>query len=238
MTEFCIKVADVVINIQTKYPYSLKMCTPFLSKNSPVSHISITQADLEHEKKLLSTTDGTCFLQDDKIEFFSLLRKTAECLIEYNTILAHGVAIAIDGVSYIFAGKSGTGKTTHMCNWMRYRPDLKVVNGDKPFIRVDGMPLVCASPWTGKECLYTNIMVPLKAVAFLKRNETNFIRPLSFSEALPNLLESFYLPDDNEKKLKTLQLLKELFRKVSFYDFQVNNMKDDCFQVAYSALHG
>ena len=125
--------------------------------------------------------------------------------------------------------------------WLDHLPGAFVVNGDKPFIKFqeDGVkPLVCGSPWGGKENLYTNTMVPLKSIILMEHAEGNHIKQIPFTEAFPILLQQTYRPDDTEKMRKTLRLMQRLNPTVSFWRFQCNNFKGDCFEVAYSALVG
>ena len=140
--------------------------------------------------------------------------------------------------TYIFSAASGTGKTTHICKWLRHLPKAFVVNGDKPFLKFknDGTVLACGSPWAGKENLYTNTMVPLKAIVLMERAEENHIEQISFAEAFPFLLQQIYRPINEEKMRKTLQMLQRLSLAVTFWRFQCNNYKDDCFDVIYNAL--
>ena len=139
----------------------------------------------------------------------------------------------------MFTALSGTGKTTHVQKWLDHIDRAYMVNGDKPFVivRKSGeAPLVCGSPWAGKEHLQTNTIVPLKSIVLLERAEENHIERVSFAKAFPLLYQQVYQPDDEEKARKTLRLMQELGSSVQSWRFQCNNFKDDCFEVAYNAL--
>lgn len=60
--------------------------------------------------------------------------------------------------------------------------------------------------------------------------------PCFVFQAFSTLLQQVYRPDDEEKMRKTLRLMQRLSPAVSFWRFQCNNFKDDCFDVAYNAL--
>ena len=149
----------------------------------------------------------------------------------------HGAVVALDEASYMFIAKSGTGKSTHIQNWLENIGGAYVVNGDKPFIIVgkDGA-LACGSPWAGKENLQTNAIVPLKSIVLLERASENHMERISAAQAFPFLLEQVHHPASREKMQKTLRLMQRMSSSVSFWRFQCNNFKDDCFDVAYSAL--
>ena len=166
-------------------------------------------------------------------------RLISEELLSFDTLLMHGAVVALDGSAYMFTAQSGTGKTTHIQNWLESIGGAYVVNGDKPFIivRQSGeLPLVCSSPWAGKENLQTNAIVPLKAIVLMERAEENRMERISIAQAFPFLLQQVHRPDDEEKMRKTLRLMQRLSPAVSFWRFQCNNFKEDCFDVAYNAL--
>ena len=240
MNEFIIKIAGLNIKISGIHEYSYLMCKPFIVDeiNEPDLQIKIIEEDIEKEKGVDQSVKVGFGRENEVYEFLALLSKIAEKLIDRDILLIHGAAISVDQVAYLFSGKSGTGKTSHVCKWMIYRPDLEIINGDKPFIRVGSPSLICGSPWCGKEGFCTNVMRPLKSIVFMERSNENNIRKVSFGDAFPELLQSVYYPEDNRKRVKLIQLLQALGEKVDFYKFEMNNLKEDCFDVAYNALHG
>ena len=57
-------------------------------------------------------------------------------MLEYDAFLFHAAVISYAGRGFAFAAKSGTGKSTHVAQWMRaLGDDVVVVNGDKPILR-------------------------------------------------------------------------------------------------------
>ena len=79
-------------------------------------------------------------------------------------------------------------------------------------------------------------MVPLKAIVLMERGEDNRIEEISFEKALGGLLRQTYMPGDAEKLKKTLSLVSLLKGKVRFYKYIFNNMKNDAFEVSFSAI--
>ena len=49
----------------------------------------------------------------------------------------YGAVVADDGSGYMFTAPSGTGKSIHVALWKKYFENAEIINGDKPFIRVD-----------------------------------------------------------------------------------------------------
>ncbi len=228
----------MAVEIQTVHVLPYALSRKYLTNDSSDYRIISTQADIDAEKPLYMAENGLSEVWDGAVEVSVVLRKLADVMPDHGAFLMHGTAIAVEGEGYVFTAKSGVGKTTHMMKWIQNVPGAYAVNGDKPFILAGEVPLVCGSPWAGKEWLSTNTMVPLKAVVLLERSEENEIRRISFSDAFPFLYQQVHRPADPEKLRKTLSVMKTLNGKVVFYHFRMNNLKDDCFRTAYEALTG
>lgn len=236
---FKVKMAGHIAQIETQHVHPQVICAPFFTEESPEFIICTTQEDIDQERKRYEAVNGECCLWDGAMETIALHEKLSKKLIDYEVLMMHGAAIAYRGCTFIFSARCGIGKSTHVLKWMEKLADAFIVNGDKPFIltKDDGTPpLACGSPWAGKENLYNNTMVPLKSIILMERAEDNNIEQISFAQAFPTLLQQTYRPDDEEKMRKTLKLMQRLNPAVSFWRFQCNNFKDDCFDVAYNAL--
>ncbi len=97
----------------------------------------------------------------------------------HDTLLVHASVIRHKGVAYAFTAPSGTGKSTHVANWMRTVEECDIVNDDNPIFRIEeGRPILYGSPWSGKTPCYRNIRVPLGALMQIKRDETNYVKEL------------------------------------------------------------
>ena len=233
MRTFHIQTAGLVACVCTEYRPSASLYKDF--RTDKPADFSITLTDDDFNFSYAAAYGKVSIIGSE------MLRKISDALIDFDVILFHGAAIAIAGQVYLFAAPSGTGKTTHIKQWLKCCADAFVVNGDKPFIRFNDdntPPLVCGSPWAGKENMYTNTMLPLRSIILMDRAEDNHIEQIPFAKAFPGLLQQVYLPADEEKKRKTLQLMQRFNPAVSFWRFQCNNFKEDCFEVAYKALVG
>ena len=239
MKSFKIKIADKVFELFVNFGRTCRICHDFLVDDAPDVYIHCSYEEYDLEKALYEVEYNKEAPGDIQLELFSLLHQVADELVNYDTILVHGAAISYKGEAYVFSAPSGTGKTTHIYKWLNKLPNAFVVNGDKPFVKftdIDSKPIVYGSPWAGKENLYTNTMVPLKAIICMERADCNNIYEIGFEEAFLFILQQTHRPNDEEKMRKTLHLLQRLNGKAKFYLFQCNNFKDDCFDVAYNAL--
>lgn len=167
------------------------------------------------------------------IEFSLVSSKIAKAFMNYHTLMIHGAAIAIDNKCYIFTAPSGTGKSTHIFNWLKMIPGSFVVNGDKPLVNVKSK-LVYGSPWCGKEGMNTNTCVPLAGIIFLERGAENKIYDVSFRDILHLLLGQIYIPQDREYTLKAFELIDKL--KDVFCYRLLCNMDPESAIVSYSGI--
>ena len=163
-----------------------------------------------------------------------VFRKIAETMVNYGVLLLHGAAIAVNNRCYIFMAPSGTGKTTHIQNWLKVVPDAFVVNGDKPFIDVINK-IAYGTPWCGKENLNTNIGVPLAGLVILERSSINIIKRIDYKEMLLDLLQQCYIPKDWDLALNTYRLIGCL-KDVPCYRLSCN-MREESAIMAYKELY-
>ena len=234
MNTITVKIAGVAVEVATEYRPSANLYADFRTNEPAEYRVTLNDDDI----------DFSAVEQDPKaklqIKTFSVMRKFADALLMFDIVLMHGAVVCVGNAAYLFTAPSRTGKTTHARLWVENSPGAYFVNGDKPFIRFceNGSVLACGSPWAGKENLYANTMVPLKAIVLMERADDNHIEQISFKEAFPRLLQQTYRPADAGKMRKTLRLMQRLSFAVSFFHFRCNNFKDDCFNVAYNALVG
>ena len=108
------------------------------------------------------------------------------------TVLMHASVIRKDERGYLCLGVSGTGKSTHTQNWLKYIPDTDLMNDDNPVVRVcdDGVACVFGSPWSGKTPCYRNVEAPIGGFLQLKQAPYNKIRRMSVIEGYASLLPS------------------------------------------------
>lgn len=238
MYSYKIKIANKNIVFLSSLSMPPRQFYPYLSDEESIDCvIDSSLSSLKHEELDEETLRVLTNKSDTFVEYTLALHKLANAMLQYDTFLMHGAVVAVGNSAYMFTAKSGTGKTTHIRKWLENLPDAFVVNGDKPLIIASKeQPQACGTPWYGKERMGTNIIVPLKAIVFMERAEENTIRPISFTEAFPHLLEQTHRPQDVELLRKTLSLLTSLNGEVSFYHFAFNNLASNAFEVSYRAL--
>lgn len=228
--------ADQVVEINSNYLLPQLMCESYAPESSSLPSITITttRQDIEAEKN----TPETFSMRDNEYEALAVQRKLSEALIDYDTLLFHASALAVDGKGYLFAAVSGTGKSTHARLWREMFGDrVTMINDDKPFIHIGSDEVrVYGSPWDGKHHLSTNTSVPVKAICILTRDTTNHIEKISADEAFSILLQQTYRPKNPAKMVKTIDLLIQMTKQVSLYRLGCN-MDPEAAVVSYEGMN-
>ncbi|MCR4807135.1 MAG: hypothetical protein K5857_05615 [Lachnospiraceae bacterium] len=247
-----IKLADRIIEIETLYPYTVKLCKDYMAGdadagNRPDIIISTDALDIDLEREKSAREDEVegreiRVFPDDYLESLAVYRKISEELSAYDTFLFHGSALSVDGEGYIFTAASGTGKSTHARLWREvYGSRAVMINDDKPLIRISGesdyQPLVYGTPWDGKHRLSSNTSAPLKALCILKRGKKNEIERIDAGEAMPMLIQQAYRPADPAAMAKTLELMDRLVSRVKVYRMECN-MDPEAARLSYEAMSG
>ncbi len=121
----------------------------------------------------------------------ALMMMYAFSAADQSTLLMHASVIREKGIGYLFLGISGTGKSTHTGNWLRFIPGTDLMNDDNPVVRfLDGKTIVFGSPWSGKTPCYRNIEAPVGGFVQLEQAPFNRIRRQTVVEAFASLLPS------------------------------------------------
>ena len=110
----------------------------------------------------------------------------------YNTLMIHASVILNNEKSYLFLGKSGTGKSTHSQLWLDNIDGSELLNDDNPIVRIfpDDKVIVYGSPWSGKTPCYKNISSEAGAFVMLEQAPENEIVRESYSKAFVSILTS------------------------------------------------
>ncbi len=158
-------------------------------------------------------------------------------LLDFNGMMLHASATVIDGETYLFAGQSGIGKSTHAELLMKLHPDARLINDDKPALRyIDGRWTVYGTPWSGKNGININAQYPLKAITLLTagrdRNDIRISDPLA---AISGLIACSAGRDGKETMQKLAALIDRLMKDIPIYEMD-SLADDDAARMAYNAM--
>ena len=159
-------------------------------------------------------------------------------LLNFDGMMLHASAVAVDGKAYLFSGQSGIGKSTHTGLWQQTFGDkVKLFNDDKPALRrLDGTWFAYGTPWSGKHGININMKVPIAGICFLKRGNENSIRRLSSIEALPQVLaQTLRKFKDAERLSLMLSHVDKLVKEVPVYELY-NRPEPEAARLSYETM--
>ena len=232
---FCVQIAGVLVAVENRYAFTERLCADYIVDVSPdecAFSVSATPEEIAAENN-----DEGAF-SPAYCESLALYRKMCTRLLNYNAFLFHAAVVSYAGRGYAFAAKSGTGKSTHVAQWMHALGDrVTVVNGDKPILRwcggegagaaggegyrAPGAFLAYGTPYCGKESWGQNTSVPLRAVCFIERckpGEPDCLKRLEDDgEIINRMMNQILLPKDPVLAVRQLDLLDKLVTCVPFY---------------------
>lgn len=175
-------------------------------------------------------------LKDSKMQF--LLRTAFECRFCYEGIVSlHAACVEKDGEAVAFTGVSGLGKSTRAKAWADGL-GAEWISGDRPAVRIekDGST-ACGVPWDGKEQIFRNVEVPLKAILEVRRSDSNYIRKLTPDQARQLLMKQTFVPMwDTDAAVMAMANVRKLISKTPVYRVFCGPTQDDA-KAIYDILY-
>lgn len=241
--DFTISVAGTDIGVSSMFGEVYELCGDYLTDNAPQIQLTIGPGDIafEREKSLReAAAEGRiiAFPSDPYLETLAVYRRIAVEMTRRGALLMHGSVVGVNGEAVMFTAPSGVGKTTHTRLWLDNIPGSFVLNGDKPLIRLtDSAAEACGTPWSGKEGLNTNAILPLRAICLLTRGSEDAITEVPFTRVYPMLLQQTYRPAEPDAMRRTLELFRRLGGLTRFYILRCT-MEPHAALTAYSGIFG
>lgn len=140
--------------------------------------------------------------------------------LSMDSITIHSSSFAFDGKGIIVSAPSGTGKSTHVRLWKeKYAERVLRINDDRPLIRfLEGVPMLCGTPWSGSTDIYMDTKVPLAGIVMLERAPRNSIERLDTCRALQMLMPRCFLPYFDERLMNAaMKVVEKLVVAVPVY---------------------
>lgn len=235
---FKIRIANLTIGIENKYGYVRRLCREYeTDKGTPDFSVSVSEQEIAEEQKNSAEDREAGKFTPQYCESICLYRAICLKLVEYDAFLMHAAAVELDGEAYLFAAKSGVGKTTHAKLWLQeFGERAKVINGDKPVCRfLDGRLYVFGTPWCGKENLGSNAMSPVKAICFLERGADNRICRMEEGEVIRRIFHQLLMPKEEADMDHFLDMIDRMLAMVECYLLRCN-MEKEAAWVAYKGM--
>lgn len=233
---FYIKIADLKIRIRNRYNYVFDLCKNYIIDECDEVDIDVSVSEEQIEKEV---TEAEIKVSRAYAEGVCIYRNICnELPLKFEAYLLHCALIEYEGKGYAFAAKSGTGKSTHISIWKKVFGDkVRIINGDKPILRYRGGEFIAyGTPWCGKEGFEENASVPLSAICFIERSESNSISKLPVNDAVMRVFHQILPPKDTNAVDALFPLLDATLRTVPCYLLKCN-MDDEAALVAYNGMN-
>ena len=147
---------------------------------------------------------------------FHVLRHTFLYLAQQHDMYAlHSASILYQNRAWLFAGPSGTGKSTHTTLWQEHI-HTPILNGDLNLLAMeDGTPVIHGIPWCGTSGIYTAQTHPVGGIILLKQDTENAVVELPQDQKLLQVCNRLISPVWTANQLDRNLTFVELFtRKV------------------------
>ncbi len=227
----------IIAGLKTKY----RVRYDFLGKRSEPYKADFDDSETD---MIIDVTDE-CLMQGfenvttvtiDKHEYIWTGQLFNRTLLEHNGIMLHSSCVEKDGYAYLFSADSGTGKSTHTHLWLKNLSGTRIINDDKPALILDGDTwYACGTPFSGKNDENLNVMVPVRAIVFLERAETNYVEKITVAEATKRLVKQTIRPIDMNLAYKMLEMVDLLLRRVPVFLIHCN-MDDEAAKISYESI--
>ena len=233
-----ILLAGIPVQFDNRFPDLTDLCRGFETDLTPDFSIRVSEEELEEERR----QQGDVF-SDGYLETVCSYRKAANQLLDKDVFVMHASVVAMDAEGYAFLAPSGVGKTTQTRLWQQhFGHRLRVINGDKPLIRMvrNGESVrfdAYGTPWRGKEGMGCNASVPLKAIFFLNRSSVPHVMIASPGQKVDLLFRQLLMPRQPERMLRLLDMADKLVSTVPFYMLHCD-MTENSVLCAYQAVKG
>lgn len=213
-----ILLAGIPVEFDNRYPDLHELCRGFETELTAEIQIRVAPEELAQERAMQPGD-----FSDGYLETVCAYRKAANALLDRDVFVMHGSVVAVDAEGYAFLAPSGVGKTTQTRLWQQhFGQRLRVINGDKPLIRMvhDGEAAqfhAYGTPWQGKEGMGCNACAPLKAVFFLKQSREPGAVPATHAQKVDLLFRQLLMPVEPERMMRLLNMADKLVSSVPFY---------------------
>ncbi len=114
----------------------------------------------------------------------------------------HSASLLYRGRAWLFSGRSGAGKSTHVNLW-REAFGAEILNGDLNMLGIEGgTVMVHGQPWCGTSGIATEKGYPLGGIAFLKKAAKNACEIPDASEKILAIVQRMISPAWEEDLLR------------------------------------
>ena len=178
---------------------------------------------LENSYKLLKGAYPEAL--DDSCEYIIKGKEFSHKLVEFEGMVLHASAVAMDGKTYLFTADSGVGKSTHTGLWRQVFGDerVRILNDDRPALRFEGGRWYAyGTPWSGKYGQSLNLRYPVGGICFLKQAKENKIERYTKSDLIFQVMKQTHRINRGAYDSKVLGHIESLINNVPIWYLECN----------------
>ena len=226
-----LKITDLIVEIDIKGKLLESRIGPYIYEGDREPDI----VSIVSEKFYQDRNEELKHLSFDECEYLYSGSFFYEQLALFNGLMLHSSCVEYKGKAYLFSAPSGTGKSTHTHLWLKYLDGCRIINDDKPAIRIiDGVAYAFGTPWSGKTDENINEGVPIGGICFLGRGE-NKIKRIPGIAALKPFMDQTVRPRNKELMNNMLETLNIILSKVPIYQMTCD-MSEDAVRTAVEMM--
>lgn len=138
-------------------------------------------------------------------------------LPQRNALMLHACGVLDRKKAYLFIASTGGGKST--LAKLALKKGLTVLNDDRVVIRNGKSSFrIYGNPWHGEVKETSNSSSPIKEVFFLRKSNSNQIKPITKAKAASELFRnSFYLPVNNAIIKNSFNICSNMAERLDCY---------------------
>lgn len=239
MDVFNIELAEMPMEIKSRYNYCRWFCRDYLTDRAPVFSV------YAEDNRMAELREYSPDMRDEFLERDCIYSAIASNLPYYNRVTLHGACISYRGKGYLFTAASGTGKSTHIGLWKQYiGAEVDIVNGDKPIFHIEAEGThtkitAYDTPWCGKEGWNRKHSAEMAAICFIRRTEDgkNHIRMVDPDEAISLMLRQMFHPYEPEATGLMLELFSKMIESLPLYLLECD-ISEEAVACSFEALTG
>ncbi|MFN7182415.1 MAG: hypothetical protein ACK4NF_07045 [Planctomycetota bacterium] len=154
-------------------------------------------------------------------------KRLARDLINYNMLMLHSASFVYNGVTFLFLGESGRGKST----LVKMVENRALILNDETNIVDTGDLRVYSTPFWGDVPLFTPYSSKVSKIFVLDKLYHDVVRRLNKKDALPRILKTVLIDTESAKvKIKLFKLVLKLLQNCEFYLFSYS-LNSDIFRL-------
>ena len=194
--------------LQTKFLVVFEMPEEFLLEFPEYQSVSMARIEKDKAEASIFLSEGDVIVS----EVSDAIREVFFCFLQqFHKIVIHSASIVYNDKAWLFSAPSGIGKTTHVRQWEAQNYPHEDLNGDLAVCYFDenGNAVAASTPWCGTSGIYSNRIVTLGGIFFLRQADQCEVKKLDSFLATVAITARTISPAWTEKQMERTLFVSE-----------------------------